>query len=108
MESFNFLHWRRHQLMSDQEEHTVQKYIGTLKWVVTLGWALIAGAFAIGIWVANQEIRISSFHDKIIDHEVSIKNHGTELNMIHVKQAVNQSDLLYIRSAIDRIEKKIP
>lgn len=93
--------------MSEQDHQDIEKYIGTLKWVVGLGWALIAGAFGLGIWVATLEIRQTTFSDRIIDHDTSLKNHGTELNLIHVKQAVNASDLAYIRSAIDRIEKKV-
>jgi len=58
--------------------------------------------------VTTLEIRQSNFISKMMEHEMSLKNHGTELNLIHVKQAVNASDLAYIRSAIDRIEKKIP
>lgn len=93
--------------MSEQETNDFKKYTQELKLVVGLGWALIAGAFGLGIWVATLELRQSSVADRVLDHDTSLKNHGTELNMIHVKQAVNASDLAYIRSAIDRIEKKV-
>lgn len=93
--------------MSEQDHQDIEKYINTLKWVVGLGWALLVGAFGLGIWVATLELRQASASERLLDHDASLKNHGTELNMIHVKQAVNASDLAYIRSAIDRIEKKV-
>ena len=94
--------------MSEEQHDDLEKYIGTLKWVVSLGWALLAGAFGLGLWVATLEIRQTSFTNKIFDTEVQIKNHSSELNAINVKQAVNASDLTYIRNTIDRIEKKLP
>jgi hypothetical protein len=94
--------------MSEDQHNDLEKYIGTLKWVVGLGWALLAGAFGLGLWVATLEIRQASFTNKIFDTEVQIKSHASEINAIHVKQAVNASDLTYIRNTIDRIEKKLP
>lgn len=93
--------------MSDHDIEELEKYLGTLKWVVGLGWALLAGAFALGVWVASLEIRQSAFTDKIFDHEVALKNQSGEINSLHIKQAVNGNDLAYIKAAVERIEKKV-
>ena len=93
--------------MSDEQIHEFEKHLDTLKWVVAVGWALLAGAFGIGIWVATLEIRCSAFSDKIMEHEVNIKNHGSELNGMAVRQAVNSNDLAYIKATVDRIEKTV-
>ena len=94
--------------MSDQEEHDIAKFIGTLKWVVTLGWALLAGAFSLGIWATSLQLGQAELRAKMIEQGLDVKNHHSELNTLHVKQAVNQSDLTYIRTTLDRIEKKLP
>jgi len=93
--------------MSDEQIHDFEKHLDSLKWVVAVGWALLAGAFALGIWVASLEIRQSGFSSQLMEHEISIKNHGTELNGVAVRQAVNSNDLQYIKATVDRIEKKI-
>jgi len=94
--------------MSEEQIEEFEKHLDSLKWVVAVGWALLAGAFALGIWVATLEIRTAGFHAKLMDHDISIKNHGTELNGVAVKQAVNSNDLAYIKATVDRIEKKMP
>lgn len=93
--------------MSDEQIHDFEKHLASLKWVVAVGWTLLAGAFGLGIWVATLEIRCAAFSNKILEHEVSIKNHGTELNGVAVRQAVSSNDLQYIKATVDRIEKKV-
>lgn len=93
--------------MSDEQIHNFEKHLESLKWVAAVGWGLLAGAFGIGIWVATLEIRTSAFSARLVDHEVSIKNHATELNGVAVRQAVNSNDLQYIKATVDRIEKKV-
>lgn len=94
--------------MSDEQLHDFEKHLDSLKWVVATGWALIAGAFALGIWVATLEIRTSSVSARLTDHDLSIKSHAAELNTVAVRQAVNTNDLAYIKATVDRIEKKMP
>lgn len=93
--------------MSEEKFAEIESRLDVLKWIVGLGWALIASAFALGVWVATLEIRQSSFSARLTDSEISIKNHGTEINSLHVKEAVHGSDLAYIKAAVERIEKKL-
>ncbi len=81
--------------------------LGILKWIASLGWCLLAGAFALGVWVATLEIRTGSSVDKLIEHDVMIRNHGVEINGLHVNEAKVGSDLSYIKLAVERIEKKV-
>jgi hypothetical protein len=94
--------------MSDEQEHDIAKFIGTLKWVVTLGWALLAGAFSLGIWATSLQLGQAELRAKLVEQGLDVKAHHSEINSINLKQAVNQSDLAYIRTTVDRIEKKLP
>lgn len=93
--------------MSNEQIQDFEKHLDSLKWVVAVGWALLAGAFALGIWMSSLEIRQAGFSKTLMEHELNIKNHGTELNGVAVRQAVNSNDLQYIKATVDRIEKKI-
>lgn len=81
--------------------------LGLLKWIASLGWCLLAGAFALGVWVATLEIRTGNAANKLLEHDISLKNHGTEINSLHVNEARVGSDLSYIKSAVERIEKRM-
>jgi hypothetical protein len=73
--------------MSDENYADLESKLKVLDLVVKLGWGLIAGAFAIGVWVATLEIRQSGFSGFLHEHDLSIRNHGTELNRVSIWQA---------------------
>lgn len=93
--------------MSEEQIHDFEKHLDSLKWVVAVGWALLAGAFALGIWVATLEIRTTGLAAKLLEHDVNLKQHATELSAVAVRQAVAANDLAYIKASVDRIETKV-
>lgn len=93
--------------MSDDKIAELEEKLGLLKWVVGLGWALLVGAFGLGVWVAKLEIEKQASDRRLLDHETSIKAIGLDLNAVHISEARVGSDIVYIKSALDRIEKKL-
>lgn len=94
--------------MSDEQLQEFEKQLGLLKWVAGLGWALLVGAFGLGIWVATIQLTQNNHSDRLIDQALDIKNHGMEINLLHVQEARVGNDLLHIKATLERIEKKLP
>lgn len=93
--------------MSEERFAELEKRLEILKWIARLGWALIAGAFGLGLWVAKLELAQTNFGVRLLETEIAVKNHGTEINSIHVSEARTGTDLAYIKAALERIEKKL-
>ena len=46
-------------IMSEEQHDDFESRLKTLDIVVKLGWALLAGAFALGVWVATIQIAVN-------------------------------------------------
>lgn len=94
--------------MSDEKMAEFERQLGMLKWIAGLGWALLVGAFGLGVWVATIQLAQTSQHAILLEHTSSIKQHSIEINMLHVQEARVGTDLAYIKETLSRIEKKLP
>lgn len=73
--------------MSDHESAQFEEEIQALKTLSKLGKALLVGAFFMGGWVATIQIGQLNLGKDVDDAQMSVKNHGTELNRIGIWQA---------------------
>lgn len=73
--------------MSEQESDQFAQEIQALKTLSRLGKALLVGAFFMGGWVATIQIGQLNLGKDVVDAQISVKNHGTELNRIGIWQA---------------------
>lgn len=91
-------------------EKDLERKLTQLGYVVKLGYALIVGAFALGVWVATIELRTQSHSEKLsavtpkVESLVTFREISTSTHMT----AKDVSDLLSpIRDAIVLADKRI-
>lgn len=73
--------------MSEEQSYPFAEEIQALKTLSRLGKALLVGAFFLGGWVATIQIGQLNLGKDVLDAQISVKNHGTELNRIGIWQA---------------------
>lgn len=73
--------------MSEEQSYQFAEEIQALKTLSRLGKALLVGAFFLGGWVATIQIGQLNLGKDVLDAQISVKNHGTELNRIGIWQA---------------------
>ena len=73
--------------MSEEQSDQFAEEIQDLKTLSRLGKALLVGAFFLGGWVATIQIGQLNLGKDVLDAQISVKNHGTELNRIGIWQA---------------------
>ena len=86
--------------MTGDQQDDFESRIKTLDIVVKMGWALLAAAFALGVWVATIQIAVnenthglSAVHPRVRDLEL--------------KESANNEKLVNILKIVDRIDRKL-
>lgn len=73
--------------MSEEQSYQFAEEIQALKTLSRLGKALLVGAFFLGGWVATIQIGQLHLGEDVVDMQIGVKSHGTELNRIGIWQA---------------------
>jgi hypothetical protein len=86
--------------MSSQQTSDLSNRLKSLDIVVKLGWALLVGAFAMGVWVATIQIAVNE------------KTHTTaavqpRIRELELKESANNEKLANILKILDRIDQKL-
>lgn len=97
--------------MSLDESSSIDELRKTINWLSGGVCSLIAGAAAVGGWVATQEGRISNLvrADNVSDTEWAelrgeLKAHSMIIQAVQKDSAVQSRDLEYIREAVTEIK----
>jgi hypothetical protein len=85
-------------VMSEEQEEDLKGKLQSLDLIVKLGWALIAGAFGLGVWVATIEQRVSYLTGAEAVQQQ--KTHRLEINESATAEKINNA--LKILERIDR------
>lgn len=83
-------------------EERIETRLKSLDIVIKLGWSLIAGAFAIGVWVATIQIAVNN-HD-IALNEAS-KARQIDLAAIKALEIKDSGDTQLLISIVEKLEK---
>ena len=86
--------------MSDDQSDDFESRLKTLDIVVKLGWALIAGAFALGVWVATIQINVN-------ENTHSTNAIHPRIRELELKESANNEKLANILKIVDRIDRKL-
>ena len=86
--------------MSDEQSDDFESRLKTLDIVVKLGWALLAGAFALGVWVATIQIAVNL-------NTVGGQSRETRLRDLELKETVNSERLATALRILERIDRKL-
>ena len=83
-------------------EERIEGRLKSLDIVIKLGWSLIAGAFAIGVWVATIQIAVNN-HSVAI--EEANKARQSELASIRALEIKDSGDTQLLRHIVEKLEK---
>ena len=86
--------------MSEQQTDDFESRLKTLDIVVKLGWALLAGAFGLGIWVATIQIAVN-------ENTQSVSAVSPRIRELELKESANNEKLANILKIVDRIDRKL-
>ena len=89
-----------HLIMSDDQQDDFESRLKTLDIVVKLGWALLAGAFALGVWVATIQIAVN-------ENTQSVSAVHPRIRELELKESANNEKLANILKIVDRIDRKL-
>lgn len=88
-------------------EERLEGRLRSLDIVIKLGWSLIAGAFAIGIWVATIQIAVNN-------HDIALKEAAraraddiAAIKALEIKDSGDTQLLRHIVEKLERIERKL-
>jgi hypothetical protein len=86
--------------MSEEQTEGFSSRLKTLDIVVKLGWALLAGAFAMGVWVATIQIAVNENTHTTAAVQPRIRE-------LELKESANNEKLANILKILDRIDQKL-
>lgn len=86
--------------MSEDQQNDFFDRLKTLDLVVKLGWALLAGAFGLGIWVTSIQLEVSNNTRGAASHETRVRD-------LELKESVNSERLNTALKILERIDRKI-
>jgi hypothetical protein len=86
--------------MSEDQQSDFFDRLKTLDLVVKLGWALLAGAFGLGIWVTSIQLELSNNTREATSHETRVRD-------LELKESVNSERLNTALKILERIDRKI-
>lgn len=88
-------------------ETRIESRLKTLDIVVKLGWSLIAGAFAIGVWVATIQINVNNHATAIAQQAHETSEEKASIRALEIKDSADTQMLKHIIEKLDRIETKL-
>jgi hypothetical protein len=86
--------------MSSQQTSDLSNRLKSLDIVVKLGWALLAGAFAMGVWVAAIQIAVNENTRTTAAVQPRIRE-------LELRESANNEKLANILKILDRIDQKL-
>ena len=86
--------------MSSQQTSDLSNRLKSLDIVVKLGWALLVGAFAMGVWVATIRIAVNENTHTTAAVQPRIRE-------LELKESANNEKLANILKILDRIDQKL-
>ena len=86
--------------MSSQQTSDLSNRLKSLDIVVKLGWALLVGAFAMGVWVATIQIAVNEATHSAAAVQPRIRE-------LELKESANNEKLANILKILDRIDQKL-
>ena len=86
--------------ISSQQTSDLSNRLKSLDIVVKLGWALLAGAFAMGVWVATIQIAVNENTHTTASVQPRIRE-------LELKESANNEKLANILKILDRIDQKL-
>lgn len=75
--------------------------------IIGLAWALLVGAFGLGVWVATIQISINQHSVDIKKREVENTEHSVSIRSLELKDARNSRLLEEILEKLNKIEAKM-
>ncbi len=88
-------------------EERIEGRLKSLDIVIKLGWSLIAGAFAIGIWVATIQIAVNNHDIAITEAEKARQGELASIKALEIKDSGDTQILKSIVEKLERIERKL-
>jgi len=86
--------------MSSQQTTDLSNRLKSLDIVVKMGWALLAGAFAMGVWVAAIQIAVNENTRTTAAVQPRIRE-------LELRESANNEKLANILKILDRIDQKL-
>lgn len=83
-------------------EERIEGRLKSLDIVIKLGWSLIAGAFAIGVWVATIQIAVNNHAIAI---EEANRARQSEIASIRALEIKDSGDTQLLRHIVEKLEK---
>ena len=99
--------------MSTDESNAIIALRQTIRWLIGGVGSIMVGAATVGGWVVNQEAQINQL--QAADRESlqergelrgELKSHSELMATIRQELALQNKDLSYIRSTLDKMEKR--
>lgn len=86
--------------MSSQQTTDLSNRLKSLDIIVKLGWSLLAGAFAMGVWVATIQIAVNENTRTTAAVQPRIRD-------LELRESANNEKLANILKILDRIDQKL-
>ena len=86
--------------MSEEQTEGFASRLKTLDILIKLGWALLAGAFAMGVWVATIQIAVNENTRTTAAVQPRIRE-------LELRESANNEKLANILKILDRIDQKL-
>jgi hypothetical protein len=86
--------------MSSQQTSDLSNRLKSLDIIVKLGWSLLAGAFAMGVWVATIQIAVNENTRTTAAVQPRIRD-------LELRESANNEKLANILKILDRIDQKL-
>ena len=91
----------------EQLEERIESRLKSLDIVIKLGWSLIAGAFAIGVWVATIQIAVNNHQIAIEEAKRARADEMAAVKALELKDSADTQLLRYIVEKLEKIENKL-
>jgi hypothetical protein len=96
--------------IADLEKHieaTIEGKLERVPQLLTAVYALVAGAFALGIWVAGIQMQLNNHSVALDEARKSRQDEITSIRALEIKDSADTQLLRNIVEKLDRIERKL-
>jgi hypothetical protein len=96
--------------IADLEKHidaTIEGKLERVPQLLTAVYALVAGAFALGIWVAGIQMQINNHSVQLEENRKARAEEITSIRALEIKDSADTQMLRNIVEKLDRIERKL-